>query len=166
MTDDELPRSMAARQLDLTIGRQKEDPVISSLASLIQIDREALALRRDISKCHIGISGIRAWRRLSELEERYLELYEELLQAQEAVIEHKPYDMPRVDQSFGADSSNLFLDKRNKMGSQINETIDELDRTFSALTAKQSAATSRTGILLSVSAVLVSAMSIAIQPFL
>jgi len=134
-------------------------PPVEFYAEVVKIDQEAIDLRHRISKLPLRISGYTARKKLSELEEEYIALHEDLTQARRAVLTGEPYLFDRVEQGF-ADHQNSFVDGTEEYLSQINLTYSELERTSALLTAKQSEAVGRMGVVVSTGAVAVSTLAV------
>lgn len=137
------------------LGTDRFTPATEFYAELIRIDRQAAKLRLKAAKVPIDLTGYSARKRLSNLLEEYVDLYEELIEARIAA-ETEPYKFDAVDQGFQSEESNEFYDKQNKILGQLNEAFDEVDRTYQQISNKQTEAISRIQVSVSVGILLLS----------
>jgi hypothetical protein len=137
------------------LGTERFTPATEFFAELIRIDRQAAKLRLEAAKVPIDLTGYSARRRLSNLLEEYVDLYEELIKARIAV-ETKPYKFDAVDQNFQGRERNEFYDLRNSILRQLNAAFDEVDRTYQQISNKQAEAISRIQVSVSVGILLLS----------
>jgi hypothetical protein len=137
------------------LGTERFTPATEFFAELIRIDRQAAKLRLEAAKVPIDLTGYSARRRLSNLLEEYVDLYEELIEARIAV-ETKPYKFDAVDQNFQDRERNEFYDLRNSILKQLNAAFDEVDKTYQQISNKQAEAISRIQVSVSVGILLLS----------
>ncbi|WP_424016240.1 hypothetical protein ACOZ4N_00285 (plasmid) [Halorientalis pallida] len=130
-------------------------PATEFYAELIRIDRQAAELRLKAAKVPIDLTGYSARKRLSNLREEYVDLYEELIEARIAV-ETEPYEFDAVDQNFNGEAKNEFYDHRNSILRQLNSAFDEVDRTYQQISNKHAEAISRIQVSVSVGILLLS----------
>jgi len=115
-------------------------------AELIELNQEAIELRKRLASCKTGLFGIQSYRKLSSFEDEYVRIHDEIVTAQTAAVTGEPYRFGRVDKGFTGDAENDFNTYQDRMIKQAEGCFQEIERTRSLLTAKQSVAITRINI--------------------
>lgn len=135
------------------------DAVRTYAAEVGSLRSDIVDLYSEIADVTVGVTGVRAHRRLRPLEVRHARFLERLLELRDAADRGSLDGLPWLEVNAGSPADRSFRAYLQRIDSVIDELEARITRAGQLLRNKRSAATSRIAVCLSVLAVGISSVS-------